>query len=149
MNDLLCGVNGDKVVLLTLLDLSAPFDAIDHGLLLQRLEFENGIKGSALALFCFYVAERCQHVKVNFKVSANIALQCGVPQGSVLGPILFPIYTSQLGQIINTYQITRQHFADDTHLESACGTDGDSIKAAVKNLEPCCRDIKPGCWKTD
>ena len=106
-------MNAGKVVLLTLLDLSAAFDTSDHVLLLQRLEFENGIKGSALAWFCFYLAERCQHVKVDFKVSANTPLQCGVPQGSVLGPILFTIYTSQMGKIIDRYQIARQHFADD------------------------------------
>ena len=79
MNDLLCGVNRGKVVLLTLLDLSAALDTIDHGLLLQRLGLENGIKGSALAWFCSCPAELCQHVKVNSKGSANIALQCGVP----------------------------------------------------------------------
>ena len=106
MNDLLCSVNGDKVVLLTLLDLRAAFGTIDHGLLL-RLEFENGIKGSALAWFCSYLAECFQHVKENFEVSANTALQCGIPQGSVLGPILFTIYTSQMGQIIDRYQTAR------------------------------------------
>ena len=52
MNDLLCSVNGGKVVLFTPLDLNAAFDTIDHGLLLQRLELENGIKGSTLAWFC-------------------------------------------------------------------------------------------------
>ena len=84
------------MVLLTLLALTAAFDTIDHGLLLRRLEFEDGTRGSALAWFCSYLAERCQHVKVNFEVSANIALQFSVPKGSVLGPILFTIYTSQL-----------------------------------------------------
>ena len=56
MNNLLRSVNGGKVVFLTLLDLSAAFDTIDHGLLLQRLEFENGIIESALACFCSYLA---------------------------------------------------------------------------------------------
>ena len=88
------------MVLFGLLDLSAAFDTIDHGLLLQRLEFENGIKGSALAWFYSYLAERCQHVKANFEVSDSGALQCGDPQGSVLAPILFTIYISRLVQII-------------------------------------------------
>ena len=57
-----------------------PFGTVDHGLLLQQLEFENGIRGHALAWVCAYLAERCQHVKVNFEASANSALQCGVPQ---------------------------------------------------------------------
>ena len=60
----------------------------------------------------------------------------------MLGSILFTIYTAQLGQIINRYQIARQHFADDTQLESPGGTDEDSDKAAVRNLEHCCRYIK-------
>ena len=106
-------MNAGKVVLLTLLDLSAAFDTSDHVLLLQRLEFENGIRGSALAWFCSCLAERCQRVKVNFEMSANTALQCRDPQGSVLGSILFTIYTSHMGKIIDRYQIARQHFADD------------------------------------
>ena len=95
-----------------------------------------------LAWFCSYLAEHCQHIKVNFEVSANAALQCGVPRGSVLRPILFTIYTSQMGQTIDRYQIARQHFADDTQLEFLCGTDEYSVKATVKNLQHCCRDIK-------
>ena len=122
--------------------LSTLFDTIEHGLLLQRFELENSTKGPALAWFCFCLAERCQHLTVNFEASANTALQCGVPQGSVLEPILFTIYTSQMGQIIDRYQIARQHFAGVTQLESSYDTDEDSVKATVTNLEHYCRDIK-------
>ena len=90
--------------------LSTLFDTIEHGLLLQRFELENSTKGPALAWFCFCLAERCQHLTVNFEASANTALQCGVPQGFVLGPILFTIYTARLGQVIDRYQIDGQHF---------------------------------------
>ena len=121
--------------------LSTLFDTIEHGLLLQRFELENSTKGPALAWFCFCLAERCQHLTVNFEASANTALQCGVPKGSVLGPTLFTICTSQMIQIIDWYQIARQHFAG-TQLESPCDMDEESVKATVKNLEHCCRDIK-------
>ena len=94
-----------------------------------------------VAWFCSYLAERCEHINVNFEVSANTALQCGVPKGSVLGPTLFTICTSQMIQIIDWYQIARQHFAG-TQLESPCNMDEESVKATVKNLEHCCRDIK-------
>ena len=62
-SDLLCSVNDGKLVLLTLLDLSAAFDTSDHGLPLQQLEFEDGIKGSSLAWFFSYLAEHCQHLR--------------------------------------------------------------------------------------
>ena len=69
-----------------------------------------------VAWFCSYLAEHYQHIKVNFEVFINTALQCGVPEGSVLRSILFIIYTLQLGQIIiDRYQIAKQHFVD--HLD--------------------------------
>ena len=60
----------------------------------------------------------------------------------MLGPILFTIYTSRLGQIIDRYHVAKQHSAGDTQLESPCDMDEDSVKAAVKNLEHCCRDTR-------
>ena len=76
---------------------------------------------------------------MNFEVSSKTALQCGVPRGSVLGPILFTIYTSQMGQIIHaTDQIARQHFAYDT----PCDMDEDSVKATGEHLEYCSIDVK-------
>ena len=82
-------------------------------------------------------------------MSAETALQCGVHQGSVLGPILFTIYTSRLGQIIDRYHVAKQHSAGDTQLESPCDTNEDSVKATEKNLEHCCRDIEKQILKTD
>ena len=55
---------------------------------------------------------------------------------------MFTIYTSQLGQIKDRYQIARQHFANDTQLESPCDMDETSYKATAKNPEHCCREIK-------
>ena len=75
---------------------------------------------------------------MNFEVSSKTALQYGVPRGSVLGPILFTIYTSQMGQIIDRDQIARQHFAYDT----PCDMDEDSVKATGEHLEYCSIDVK-------
>ena len=151
MNDLLCSVNGGKVALLTLLDLSAAFDTIDHGLLLLWLEFRNGIKGSVLSRFCFYIAEHCQHVKVNFEVSANIALQCGVPQGSMLGPILFTICTPQLGQIIDRYQNARQH--SNWHMTRTKTLHVTRMEIQSRSQwrmwSIAAETSKPECWKTE
>ena len=64
--------------------------------------------------FWCYLAECCQHVKLNFKALADTALQCAVHQCSALGPILFTSNISQLGQTTDRYQIARQLFTDDT-----------------------------------
>ncbi len=73
-----------------LLDLSAAFDTIDHNILLNRQENFVGISGSALALFK-YLSDRHQFVEVNEEVSYRSQVQYGVPQGSVLGPLLFTL----------------------------------------------------------
>ena len=95
LNDVLCSTDRGDLSLLVLLDLSAAFDVIDHELLLSRLQNEMGITGTALRWFSSYLVDRTQHVVVKQASSQSTLLNCGVPQGSVLGPILFSIYTSQ------------------------------------------------------
>ncbi len=98
-NDLLSSDRG-CISLLVLLDLSAAFDTIDHNSLLNRLENCVGISGSALAWFKSYLSDRHQFIAVNEEVSYRSQVQYGVPQESVLGPLLFTLYMLLLGNII-------------------------------------------------
>ena len=102
---------------LVLLDLSAAFDTIDHKILLRCLSDWFGLKGTVLDWFCSYLSGRSQQVKVGSALSDPFKLTCGVPQGSVLGPILFSMYTAPLSSVISAYGNTNHHFyADDTQL---------------------------------
>ncbi|PVD29105.1 hypothetical protein C0Q70_11702 [Pomacea canaliculata] len=85
-------------------------------MLLLRLLSEAGIQGAALQWIASYLAERSQRVIVGSASSEAVPLVCGVPQGSVLGPLLFSVYVSQLGRVIERFQMGRQFFADDTQI---------------------------------
>ena len=94
MNDILHALDNDNVTVVTLLDLSAAFDTIDHNILCQRLEHLYGISGTPLNWFRSYLSNRTQTVTINNKLSQPTLLNFGVPQGSVLGPIYFVHKTS-------------------------------------------------------
>ena len=142
LNDVLCSADCGDLVLLVMLDLSAAFDVIDHELLLLRLLNEVGISGVAHQWFGSYLMDRTQRVVVRQASSQVVPLVCGVPQGSVLGPLLFAIYTGQLGQIIERYGLCRKVFADDTELYKSFHPDDQSAAAAVQSVEECCAVIK-------
>jgi hypothetical protein len=102
--------------MLVLLDLSAAFDTIDHEILINRLQTWFGIQGTALNWFKSYLAYRTFSVLTNGNKSEKHSVTCGVPQGSVLSPILFCIYTTPLSHLLSTSDILHHLYADDTQL---------------------------------
>ena len=101
-NDICKFVDGQGAAALGLLDLSAAFDTIDHGILLRRLKARFGITDSALAWISSYLTDRKEVVLIGESKSNDRSLCYGVPQGSVLGLLLFTLYTSELGNADKT-----------------------------------------------
>ena len=115
-NDIRIALDKKQMVLLVLLDLSAAFDTVDHELLLMRMSHRFGISGNVLKWFRSYLTLRSQVVVLLDSSSEQRYIECGVPQGSVLGPILFTMYTSPLGDIARRVGLSYHLYADDTQL---------------------------------
>ena len=98
------------------LDLAKAFDSVNHTILLQKLE-KYGVRGLPLKLIESYLSNRWQYVKINGKSSELNCLNVGIPQGSILGPLLFLIYINDLPNASNFFV---KLFADDTFLSLSC-----------------------------
>lgn len=139
-NDILTALDNNNVTLLSLLDLSAAFDTIDHSILLSRLHKTFGISGSALSWFKSYLSDRFQTVSVNGITSSPSRLQYGVPQGSVLGPILFVLYTYPVSNIVKSHCLSHHSFSDDNQIYVS-GPISD-VQNLVTSTQSCISELK-------
>lgn len=113
VDDILSATDNGKVTVLILLDYSKAFDTINHSLLCTKLKFFN-FNDSSIMLLSSYLHGREQCVRLNNKVSSSCPIPSGVPQGSILGPMLFSLYTSDMCRVITT--CAYHFYADDTQL---------------------------------
>ena len=140
-NDILTCMDKNQCVLLVLLDLSAAFDTVNHSKLLRVLQHRIGLGGTALMWFESYLRERTQAVAIRDSTAPSVELQRGVPQGSVLGPILFTIYTLALGDIVRRHDLNGHFYADDMQLYVSFDIK-DNPSHQVHRMEACIKDIK-------
>ena len=108
-------LENDQLPLAVFLDLSKAFDTIDHEILLRKLSYY-GISGNSLLWFKCYLTNRKQYVQFKDSLSSYSNIKTGVPQGSILGPLLFIIYMNDIAHITNKFFFTI--YADDTTLIS-------------------------------
>ena len=127
---------------LCLLDLTAAFYTVDHELLLLRLERQFGLRGTVLAWFRSYLSDRTFRVKFSSSTSSIVYIVCSVPQGSVLGPLLFIVYTADLEDTAEKHGVSVHAFADDTQLYLHCRFTDTALAAG--QLEQCIADV--GRW---
>ena len=120
LSGILLAVDRGDVAALILFDLSAAFDTVDYEILLQRLQTTYGISDVAHRWLRSYLLVPSKYVRIGTSCSSVIDLICGVRRGSVLGPVLFILYTVGLISLIESHGLTRHLYADDTQVCDSC-----------------------------
>ena len=144
VNDLFLSLNKGNISVLALLDFSSAFDTIDHAILVHRLHTDFGFTDTVLQWFSSYLTDRTHYVSLCNHHSDFAPVHSGVPQGSVLGPILFTMYIKPLSAIIDSHSIIHHSFADDLQLQMSAPPD--RISELLHSMQSCISDVK--AWAT-
>ena len=131
--------HADNQSVLAVLDMTAAFDTVDHSILLQRLERSYGISGNALQWFTSYLSDRYQSVRIRDKQSSVCHVPYGVPQGSVLGPLLFILYIADAATFPGKHGLSSHFYADDIQLYLSCRQGHTAVCAS--RVSACIDDI--------
>ena len=118
---------------MVLVDFRAALDTINLDILIRRLRLRYGFVGKALDWIMSYLPERTQRVVIGGQSSSTTTLTAGVPQDSILGPLLFSLYVQPIGDFIRAHGLFFHHYADDHP---------SALAAVVQQMEDCLDDIK-------
>ena len=123
--------------------ISLAFDTVDHEILIHRFRTRFGIKEKGLDWLRSYLTNRSQFVNIDGSKSETHNMTCGVLQGSVVGPILYFLYTSPLADILRRHNMLFYFYTDDTQLYTsfACNDEHD-LSSTAQRIENCLADIK-------
>ena len=137
-NDLFTGINNNKSTIACFIDLAKVFDTVNHKILIKKLEYL-GITGNLNKLFQNYLSNRKQRTSIENRSSDFRNITCGVPQGSILGPMLFLIYVNDLSSYIEKCKY--QLYADDTVIYCT----SDDLNASTQYLQADLEKITKWC----
>ena len=150
--DVIQALENQEVACLILLDLLVAFDTTDHDILLSRLKSRFAVTGVVLKWLGSYLKDRTQVVEIGVPLSGGsrsefISLRSGIPQGSLLGPILFTIYTVPIRNICRRHQVEFHLYADDTQIYLSFRPSIPFSKhECIARIEKCIEEI--GIWMT-
>ena len=146
-NDILAQFDKRKAVFLVLLDLSAAFDTVDHEILLKRLESNFQVSDIALRWMHSYLTGWTSRVKIMEQLSEPWTCEYGVPQGSVMGPLLYSVYITPVSDIIQKHNLSYLIYADDIQLYAPFDPRSTvSMQEVLQRISLCILDISK--WMT-